>query len=310
MITLRPRIKAGTTKARLAVQRDLAARDCVLTIETGLQAGAWLVLPTGLHRVGGELGNDVVVSEAALAACHFEIEHDGAVTLRACSAALRFADTAGGPAGRSIPVEGSLRFQVGRTEFRLDAPALPLPPAAARRPAAPLGTLCAYVAVVLVVFAQGTECSEAVGRPAPGSLHAAASVAPAPGMAEIVAAVSERLAAGGLSRLQPAAGADGTVAVSGTLSPAQKAGWAEVKRWFDSTYGARLMLVDRVVVIASKAPLSIAAVRPGGDAPFVIDQSGRRLFVGSEIGDGWVVAAIEPTRVTVRRSAETLAVRF
>ncbi len=280
--------------------------DCVLTIVNGPQAGACLSLRAGVHRVGASLDSDVVVSEPALVADHFEIEHGAGVVLRVGSAVLRLADGTCLPVGGSMPVVGVSHFRVGGTEFRLAA-AAPARSRSSRRLAAPVAALAACVAAVLVVSAPGAESNAALGRPA---REAARGVAPAPAATDVAAALADRLAGADLSGLQAVAGADGTVAVSGSVSPDQKAGWAEARRWFDSRYGGRMMLVDRVGTTVAVAPLSIAAVRPGGDAPFVIDQAGRRLFIGSAVADGWVVAAIDPTHVTVRRNAETLAVRF
>lgn len=284
------------------------APGCILTIESGLQAGAMLVLPPGTHRVGAHLDDDVVVAEAALAAGHFTVEHGGATTLRALAAPLRLSDGTELAAGGTLAVAGTRHFSVGATRFRLDAP--PAPRTASRRVAAPLAALAACVAAALVVSAPGSESSAALGRPTPAVAAPVRIAAATPPVADIAEALAGRLRAAGLAELRPAPGADGTVEVSGTLAPERQAGWAEARRWFDATYGGRVMLVDRVTASASVGPLSIAAVQPGGDAPFVIDQSGRRLFVGSEVADGWVLAAIEPTHVTVRRNDQTLAVRF
>lgn len=294
------------SKADAAVAPQLATTDCMLKIVNGLQAGACLSLCTGVHRIGGSLANDVVVFEAALAEDHFEVEHGDTTWLRACSASLHLSDGMDLPAGRSMPVTGTLQFQVGCTKFCLVA-AVPRKIRTTRRLAVPVAALAACVAVVLGMSAHGTESSAALGRL---PREAARSIVFAPAATEVAAVLGNHLVAAGLSGLQPVAGADGTVTVSGNVSPEQKAGWTEIMRWFDSNYGGRVMLIDQVGTAVAVAPLSIAAVRPGGDAPFVIDQSGRRLFVGSAVADGWVVAAIEPTRVTVRRHAETLTVRF
>lgn len=280
--------------------------ECVLAIADGVHAGARLPLRAGVHRVGGSLDNDVVVSEAALAACHFEIEHGGTTVLRTCGASLRLADGTALVAGGSVAVAGTLHFHAGGTGFRLVA-AAPARSRTTRRLAAPVAALAACVAAVLVVSAPGAESNAALGR---APRVAERRVAAAPDTTEVAAALGDRLVLAGLGGLQPTTGGDGTVTVSGSLSPEQKAGWAEVRRWFDGRYGGGVVLVDHVGATVAMAPLSIAAVRPGGDAPFVIDQAGRRLFIGSAVADGWVVAAIEPTRVTVRRHAETLAVRF
>lgn len=294
------------SKDQVAAAAGPATTDCVLTIVSGPQAGACLSLGAGAHRVGGDLENDVVVSDAALAAGHFEIEHGNGTVLRACSTVLRLADGSQLSEGGLMPVAGMCHFHMGGTEFRLAAAA----PAGARSPrrlAAPAAAIAACVAAVLVMSAPGAESNAALGQP---PRTAAPDVTTAPSATEVAAALGDRLAGAGLAGLQPAVGTDGTVAVSGSVSPDQKTGWAEVRRWFDSRYGGRVMLVDRVGTTVAVAPLSVAAVRPGGDAPFVIDQSGRRLFIGSAVADGWVVAAIDPTHVTVRRNAETLAVRF
>ena len=287
------------------VRPPRVAVGCTLTIEAGIQAGATLALSPGVHHVGASLDDDVVVVDAALGARHFTVEHHGATTLRTQAAALRLDGGSELAAGSSLRVDGSLRFRVGQTSFRLDA--APAPHARTRRLAAPFFGVVSCIAATLVMSTPGAESNATLGLPLPDHVFAVAAATPS--TAEVAAALGDRLAAGGLSGLQPASIADGTVEVSGTVSPGQRPGWAEARRWFDATYGGRVILVDRVGAAAA-SPLSIAAVRPGSDAPFVIDQSGRRLFVGSEVADGWVVASIEATRVMVRRDAQTLAVRF
>ncbi len=282
---------------------------CTLCVLDGPQAGARVALPAGRHFVGGGLDNDVVVCAVGLAASHFVIESGPRAVLRAGSASLRLAD------GTVLAGEGAreagavLRFQAGGTSFCLESH-LVRPRRAAQRAATPVVALAACAVAALMLSAPGAESSSSLGRVLPDAAWPPTAAARAPNARTVAAALAERLDAAGVAGLLARPVADGSVEIGGSLAPGDAAAWAELLRWFDATYGNRVVLVDHAERSARRAPLAIAGVRLAGDASCVIDGSGRHLSVGSDAGEGWVIGAIEASHVTLRRGAETLSVRF
>lgn len=283
--------------------------NCVLTIENGFQFGAALPLQPGVHRVGGDLTNDVVVIDPELTDSPFSVEHGKATRLHATSTDLRLQNGSVLRAGRSITVRSPLNFSAGSTRFHLDPNK-----GEARRTFSRGSQVTTFVAAallgaaLLVITASPAETS-------PSSVATIASdrvVAKAPefSVAEVAKSLSSRLHVSGLAGLRSELDTDGTVTVAGSLLPGQQPAWSSVKQWFDSTYGMKIALIDRVSLNKVAAPLSVAAVRSDGASPFVIDQSGQKLFVGSSLPGGWTVDAIEQTRVLVKRNSEMLAVSF
>lgn len=206
-----------------------------------------------------------------------------------------------------------MRFTAGSTRFRVDAADDLLPPAHPdwrSRLVAP-ATIAVTAAALLVIQVPRGDSSVSPRPPIErvASLRVAEAVPSMPTLADLADVLSSRVAAAGLSGLRVRVGADGALEASGSLSPDRQAAWADVKRWFDGRHGGRAVLVDRVGLSTPAAPLSVAALH-AGTSPFVIDRTGRKLFPGSELPDGWLVDSIEPTRVLVRRGDQVMAVRF
>ena len=285
----------------------------LLSIESGLQAGASLPLPVGTCRVGTGLGNDIVVADPALAATHLLLERGPSLVLHAADGEIHIDGKRLRP-GRSRRVRGSLRFKAGNTVFRLDVGTTPRPPArAAAIRAAPAGLIVVATAALLMMpSSQGEGSTAHLVRiePAKTAPVEALHTAVLPTSLQATDAVRARFDQSGLGTLRIDAGADGAVVVSGSLAPEQRAGFTDAKRWFDAQFNGRAVLVDHVTVAATVPPLTVAAVRAGGAEPFVVDRTGRKLQPGSTLSDGWVLDRIEIDCVTVRRGDQTLAVRF
>lgn len=285
----------------------------LLSVETGLQAGASLQLPGGTCRIGTGLANDIVVADPTLAAMHLVIMRGPTLVLRAADGEIHIDGKRLRP-GQSRRVNSPVRFRAGNTVFRLDigtAPVLPARAAAIR--AAPLGLIVlATAALLMVPSSQGEGSTARLIRvePAKTAPVEAMRAGILPTLLGAIDAVRTRFDQSSLRTLRVDAGADGSVIVSGSLAPEQRAIFTDAKRWFDAQFNGRTVLVDHVTVAATAPPLTIAAVRAGGAEPFVVDRAGRKLQPGSSLSDGWVLDRIETDRVTVRRGDQTLAVRF
>lgn len=287
----------------------------LLSIESGLQTGASIPLLAGTCRVGAGLANDIVVADPALAATHLVLEHGPTLVLRAVDGDVDIDGKRLRP-GQSRRVHGLLRFRAGSTVFRLDIARVPPARAAAIR-AAPVGLIVVATAALLMMpSSQGEGSTAHLVRVEPAKTASVEASYTSPGLAsaptplQATDAVRARFDRSSLGALHVDAGADGAVVVSGSLTPEQRAGFTDAKRWFDAQFNGRAVLVDHVTVAATVPPLTVAAVRAGGAEPFVVDRAGRKLQPGSSLSDGWVLDRIETDRVTVRRGDQTLAVRF
>jgi hypothetical protein len=126
---------------------------------------------------------------------------------------------------------------------------------------------------------------------------------------EAVVALKIRAMAAGLTELHITGDASNMIQIAGDVPAPQQPAWQAVRQWFDATYGTKFAVVDRINVSYPTVPLNVAAVRYGAQ-PFVVDQSGQKLFIGSQTSNGWTIDGINETRVTLHKDNQTAAVTF
>lgn len=114
-------------------------------------------------------------------------------------------------------------------------------------------------------------------------------------------ALRQQLSQAGLDGLQ-VRDSGSHLMVSGEFAPERYADWTDVQRWFDRHYGSSHVLI-------SSAQPSLAADKPAfefravwlGDNPYVIGPSGKRLYPGAALREGWVLSEISDNGVMLRR---------
>ena len=281
-----------------------------LIIEAGPQKGARIRLASGSYRAGSDVTNDIVLLDPTVAGTHFLLDvSETGVRIEPDQAGLTISRRRRAfPVGRPPLFCGEpTRFAAGATEFLLDPTgAAPL----ARKRRLPLAMLT--VACGLLVLASGTAPASIrvpVSPPSPATPQAAAARPAAPSTASMLEQLQSQLHAAQLENVHLASAADGSVTLTGTVPPAQEMALRTVQRWFDATFGARLMLIDGVKVANEPSPLAVRAAWTGPE-PYVIDGAGQRLLLGARLASGWVITAIADDCVTLQRDGRSLAVHF
>ena len=286
-----------------------------LRVASGPHAQAQATLGPGRTTVGRSTSNDVVLEDPMMAPLHFAVAHApgrprASLRLEALDGPL-ILDGRTLPPGSSIACGGGTVFHAGSTEFELSgsgaaAAVRRWPSRTALATGFGAGVVCAGIALVSVALhaslsrkaVVGPHPVAAISRP----LHPAASV-------HAQDALQQRLDSAGLSGIALASLPNGAVEARGEIMQSQLAAWLDTQRWFDGQFGGKATLVDQVSATNTAPPLAIAAVWPGPN-PYVIDGSGQKLFTGAPLRSGWTLERIEPDRVIIRRSGQTLAVRF
>lgn len=98
---------------------------------------------------------------------------------------------------------------------------------------------------------------------------------------------------------------DGQLNAVGSFERAQKPQWVALQQAFDQRYGQQIVLNPRVAVRADAARprVRFQAVWFGAN-PYVINDSGKRLYPGAALADNWVLERIENNQVILARGEE------
>lgn len=286
-----------------------------LTILDGVQAGSQLPLLRGSSRVGTGLDCAIVIADPVMQQDHFELIVGETTSLRVVRP-LTLEDGTLLAAGSELPVSGTMTFKAGGTSFLIESPgqaaaAMPDKRAVARSDgrrtvALSIGGLVAVGAMVCFGFPRGV----APVRPAvAGSVALSRLPRMQPDANAATDALQRRLNASGLNDLSATARPDGTVVVSGLLSPGRQSDWNDVREWYDGHFGNGAVIVEHFTPTGLLPPLRIAAVW-SGDNPYVVDDHGNRLHPGAALDDGWLVDRIDQSHVVVRRGAQIVALRY
>lgn len=295
-----------------------------LLVEEGVQAGLALPLAPGSSLVGSDFDSCVVIADTALLPGHFEIRYDdGFAVLRAVAGDVVLADGTWLSPGQDVACPETCSFVAGNTRFGLRLPAggratiagsgdLAVGPSSAR----PQKALISVVSGVLAVVAIGVLAFTAIGLRSGEANPAlvARSIVPATpahtdAVKDVVSALRTRLDAAGLAAIAVTPVKDGSIIVQGSLFPSQLAAWTSVREWYDTEFGTGRVLVDQVNGTSAPPKLAIAAVWAGAN-PYVIDDSGNKLFPGATLGSGWTIQAIQGGHIIVNNGEQKLAIRY
>jgi len=104
---------------------------------------------------------------------------------------------------------------------------------------------------------------------------------------------------------------DGSITVTGRVAPREADAWKTIERWFDQTYGGRLVLAAKVTVSEGRTlpPPQLQAIW-FGVRPYIITVDGSRHEPGSALDNGWVVSEIGKGRLVLARDGETVALTY
>lgn len=279
-----------------------------LVVESPIHGTIFLPLRAGCTSIGSALSADLVLGDPTIAGVHFRLHAGRVLTLEAVDAPVAFGDTDAQTPGGARALLCTTEFRAGGVLMRVEVTPRTVP---APNPASnPVWHRSAVALAVLTIA--GSAAFAFAGR-APSPAGAAASAIPAPGLElsapPTLAALQAKLEERGLGLVRVEVLQDGSYRAIGTVSPGEGPAWRDVTRWFDEAAGGRTVLVDQVAAVSVAPPLAIQSAWVG-TRPYVIDGAGQKLFVGAVLANGWTIEGIEAGRVTVRRQAQRLAVRF
>ncbi|MDN3556892.1 SctD/MshK family protein [Halomonas maura] len=267
---------------------------------TGVLQAARQRVPPALHAIGGFAAPGLNAIHRALSPLFLGVR-------RFVSPGARWLGRCLAPASRWIREQGSKIAVPKRWRERLMPRRRAVPGTFVKRSAA-VTALC--MAVALIGIYQFVGVGKADASISPHALHSAAFLHPQAAEAARLLmtpslspseALAQQLEEAGLDSLQ-VRDAGNHLVVSGEFAPERYDAWRDVQRWFDQHHGSSQVLIsDARPGLALDAPAFQFQAVWFGDNPYVIDARGERLYPGAALREGWVLAEIGDSRVTVRR---------
>jgi hypothetical protein len=285
----------------------------VLTITHGLHQGVCLSLDRSVYIFGSAASADFLLSDSGIVERHMALRFAGGqVAVEALGADVSvFGQDAREiriPAGRGHRARLPLDIRLGSTRLTLTSDSVPLEkprpeqplPVWQRRPQWVVALLLMFLCVGAFAFR---------GEPLPALAVPLADPAPVSGaqtssVSQAHAWLDQQLLAKNLDGIKVSE-ADGQLSVEGSYDPAHKAQWIGMQQAFDSRFGQQVVLHPNVVARAdiAKPRVRFQAVWFGAN-PYVINDSGKRLYPGAALADNWTLQSIENNEVILARGDE------
>ncbi|MFJ3007452.1 FHA domain-containing protein [Pseudomonas fluorescens] len=283
----------------------------VLSIIEGLHQGVALALDKPLYALGSALHCDLVLSDSGIADEHLYLR----LTERELAIEARGGDVVVVCAGRAIKVPLGCGHRARLpVEVRVGEACLRLSRAHSQADAAQrsgqrytlegmrglgLGTL-----MLLLVGSAFAFQSKSMPERAPSTAAVTSSAAPPLTPAQARQWVQQQLNAEGLQAITLTETSDQLFA-SGALEPRLKSNWTSLMQRFDERFGGQVSLRSNVT---QRAPIAAPRVRFQavwfGPDPYVINDSGKRLYPGAALPDNWVLEHIDSDQVVLARGDE------
>lgn len=289
----------------------------VLEITHGLHQGVSLPLDKSVYIVGSAATADVLLSDAGIVERHMALRFtDGHVAVEAIGedVIVRGAHArdvrihAGNGYRARLPVTirlGEARLTLSRGDTVPPRPMTVTPVALGW----PLNRRW-IIASLLMFLCVGAFAFR--GEPvSPLAMSTIDKTSPSPAVPERGSAapqakawLEQRLTAAGLDRIEVSQ-VDGQLSARGSYGPTQKSQWISVRQAFDSRFGQQVMLLPSVVArpAIDKPRVRFQAVWFGRN-PYVINDSGERLYPGAALSEDWTLERIENDQVILARGEE------
>lgn len=272
-----------------------------LTVTGGLHQGSSLVLDQPVYTLGADLAADLVLSDPGIAGLHLRLRFEGdQVAVEALGGDVLLSGNVRIPHGSGHRARLPVQLRLGAAGVSLALPEGAQKPSDARRPFTPW-----IVAIVLLFLGAGVL---AVRNDAPMA-QTAVTAADVPALKkpsrELAKAwLEQQLQAAHLEAIK-VTDADGQLSAVGSFEHSQKPQWLALQQAFDQRYGQQIVLNPRVAVRADAARprVRFQAVWFGTN-PYVINDSGKRLYPGAALADNWVLERIENNQVILARGEE------
>ncbi|MFZ4963044.1 SctD/MshK family protein [Pseudomonas sp. Mn2068] len=296
----------------------------LLSITQGVHQGVSLVLEAPTYLIGCAVPADLILRDPGIAAEHLRLRFDGVhVAIEALGGDIKvIGDSARSvtvPRGNGHRTRLPLRIFLETVELRLAVDGEPLPAPTARAPIAGAATrgwgrgggsgwrwaaLGFLAACATTAFALRNEPQPVVDSISVVDPVALAAGQPTATLAEARGYLDNGLRAARLNGITVQL-KDEQLLVQGSYDASQKAQWIALQKGFDSRYGRTFVLHQNVSVRDSVATprVRFQAVWFGAN-PYVVNDSGKRLYPGAALADNWVIERIENNEVVLARGEE------
>ncbi|WP_369303177.1 FHA domain-containing protein [Pseudomonas sp. N2-5-1-1] len=271
-----------------------------LTVTSGLHQGSSLVLDQPVYTLGADLAADLVLSDPGIAGLHLRLRFEGGqVAVEALGGDVVLGKNVRIPYGSGHRARLPLQLRIGAAGVSLASPEGVEKPSDATRTFTPW-----IVALVLLFLCAGAL---AVRNDTPLTQAAVAAQVPAlkkPSREHAKTWLEQQLQAAHLDAIK-VTDANGQLSAVGSFEQSQKPQWLALQQAFDERYGQQIVLNPRVSVRADAARprVRFQAVWFGTN-PYVINDSGKRLYPGAALADNWVLERIENNQVILARGEE------
>lgn len=294
----------------------------LLSITHGLHRGVSLALENPSYTFGSAGDVDLLLSDPGIAARHLALRFSaGQVAVEALGGEVivvaRHGQEIRIPAGSGHRARLPLTVRIGAAVLALSHP--PASPRSAA-PVTPIWRHKAHWAIALLLMclcvgAFAFRAEPQPSRPSPG-LPTFGSAAPARALpddrgrasaAQAKVWLEQQLDAAGLTHINVSE-TDGQLSVEGHYDPSDKSRWTAVQQAYDARFAQQVVLHSGVSprTDIAKPRVRFQAVWLG-EHPYVVSDSGKRLYPGAVLADDWTLERIENNQVILARGAERFA---
>ena len=271
-----------------------------LTVTGGLHQGSSLVLDQPVYTLGADLAADLVLSDPGVAGLHLRLRFEGGqVAVEALGGDVLIAGNVRIPQGNGHRARLPVQLRIGTAGVSLAMPGGAEKPVPASRTLTPW-----IVATALLFICAGALAFRSEAPPQPATAVTAVAPLKTPSREQAKAWLEQQLQAARLDTVK-VSNSNGQLSATGTFEQSQKPQWLAVQQAFDQRYGQQIVLNPRVAVRADAARprVRFQAVWFGAN-PYVINDSGKRLYPGAALADNWVLERIENNQVILARGEE------
>lgn len=282
----------------------------VLDITRGLHQGVHLTLDGAVYTIGSAASADLILSDAGIAGRHMVLRFvEGRVAVEALEGDVVVVGPHGQetriPMGNGHRARLPLEIAVGDARLRLGSGApIQAPPASSSIWQSKIHWILALILMCLCVGAFAFR-----GDPVAPAALATNAPARAPQLLPATAAQArlwfeQQLLAADLKSIKVSeAGAQ--LLAEGAYDPSQKPRWIALQQAYDRQFGQQVMLQANVSAHSeiARPRVRFQAVWFGAN-PYVINDSGKRLYPGAALADGWTLERIESNQVILARGEE------
>jgi hypothetical protein len=291
----------------------------LLCITQGLHQGVSLSLDKTTYIIGSAEHADLLLSDPGIAERHLALRFSsGQVAVEALGGDVtvvgRHAREIKIPMGSGHRARFPLEIRLGQARLTLSDP---VEPQASAERAVPLWRQLSrqktqwIIALLLMFLCVGAFAFR--GQPASPAGIVNRDDVSAPDSAKTIQIASaeqarrwleQQLAAANLNQIKVSE-IDGQLGVQGSYDPTKKGQWMGVQQAYDARFGQQVVLHPNVVPRAeiAKPRVRFQAVWFGPN-PYVVNESGKRLYPGAALADDWMLQSIENNQVILARGEE------